>query len=90
MDGAVLLGMANIFVFRFPIVICKEVLVDDGIDIDMMRGFDRGADKTGFMSFSVDREGTEKFLGLVKGFFDGEGPLDPVDRGVDFFQPRES
>ena len=90
MDGMVLLSMDNILVLRFPIIIRKEVLVDDGVDVDVTQGFDGGADETGFVLFSVNREGTEKFLGLVKGFFDGEGPLSPVDRGVDFLQPRES
>ena len=52
--------------------------------------FDGGPGKVRFMLFSVNREGAEKLLGLVEGFFDGEGPVDPVDCGVDFFQPRES
>ena len=42
------------------------------------------------MAFGVSGEGTEQFLGLVKGFFDGYGLVDPVDGGVDVFQPRES
>ena len=44
----------------------------------------------GLMSFGISGEGTEQFLGLVKGFFDGNGLLGPVDRGVGVFQPRES
>ena len=83
-------GTDNAFVLHFPIVVCKEVLVNNGIDIGVMWGFHRRVDETRFMLFSVDREGTEKFLGLIEGFFDGEGFLDPVDHGVDFFQPRES
>ena len=66
------------------------MLVDDRIDIDMTWGFDGGMGETGFVSFSVNREGTAKFLGLVEGFSDGEGLFDPIDRGVDFFQPRKS
>ena len=89
-DGTVLSGMDNVFAFCFPIVVCKEVLVDDSIDVGVMRGFDRGVDETRFVSFSVSGKGTDKFLGLVEGFFDGEGPLDPIDRGIDFLQPGES
>ena len=87
MDGAVLSGTDNVFVFSFPIVVCKEVLVDDSVDVSVAWGFGRRADETRFVSFCVDREGTEEFLGLIKGFFDGKGPVDPVDGGVDFFQP---
>ena len=90
MDGTVLSGTDNVFVLHFPIVVCKEVLVNDGIDVGVTWGLYRGTYEPRFVSFSVDREGTEKFLGLVKGFFDEEGPFDPVDCGVDFFQPRES
>ena len=90
MDGVVLSGTDNVFIFHFPIIVCKEVLVDDSIDVGVTWGFDRGANETRFVSFSVDGKGTEKFLGLVKGFFDGEGPLDPVDHGIDLFQPGES
>ena len=89
-DGAVLSGTDNVFVLRFPIVVCEEVLVDNSVDIGVTWEFHRGTDEARFMLFSINRKGTEKFLGLVEGFFDGEGPLDPVDCGVDFFQPRES
>ena len=43
-----------------------------------------------FVSLSVNGERAEDLLGLIEGFFDGEGSFDPVDRGIDFFQPRES
>ena len=66
------------------------MLVDDGIHINMLWGFDRGSYKVGLMSFGVGGEGTEQFLGLVKELLDGNGFLGPVDRGVDVFQPRES
>ena len=66
------------------------MLVGDGIDVGMARGFDRETNKVGFMSFQVDREGTEEFLRLVQGFFDGEGSLNPIDYRVDFFEPGES
>ena len=90
MDSTFLSGMDNVFVLRFPIVVYKEMLVDDGIDIGVMWGFHRGTDEARFMLFSVNRKGTEKFLGLIEGCFDGEGPFDLVDHGFDFFQPRES
>ena len=66
------------------------MLVNDGIHIDMLWGFDRGSYEVGLMSFGVGGEGTEQFLGLVKGFFDGDGLVDPVDGGVDILQPGES
>ena len=56
----------------------------------MARGFGKGVNKVGFMSFRVDGEGTEKFLGLVQGFFVRDGSFDPVDCGVEFFKPGES
>ena len=42
------------------------------------------------MLLSVDGERAEELLGLVEGSLDREGPFDPVDHWVDFFQPRES
>ena len=44
----------------------------------------------GFMTFGIGGEREEEFLGLVEGFFDGDGLVDPVNGGVDVFQPRES
>ena len=89
-DSAVLSGTDNVFIFCFPIIVCKEVLVNDSVDVGVMQGFDRGSDEMGFVSFSVNKEGAEEFLRLVEGFFDGEGSFNTVDRGIDFFQPRES
>ena len=60
------------------------MLVNNSIDVDVSRGFDGRSDEVGFMSFGVDGEGAEEFLGLVKGFFDGEGFLDPVNCRVKF------
>ena len=87
--GTVLLSTVNVLVLGFPIVVCEEVLVSDSADIGVTRGFDGRAYEAGFMLLSVDGKGTEKFLGLVQGFFDGKGPFNPVDRGVDFFLPGE-
>ena len=61
------------------------MLVDDGIHINVSLGFDRESHEVGFMSFGVGGEGTEQFLGLVKGLLDGNGFLGPVDRGVESF-----
>ena len=83
-------GTADVFILGFPIVIRKEMLIDDGVNVGVSRGFDRWSDKTRFVLLSMYGERAEELLGLVKGFFDGEGPFDPVDRGVDFFQPWES
>ena len=70
--------------------VCKEVLVNDGINIGVSWGFDGGLGEARFMSLGVNREGAEELLRLIEGFIDGKGPFDPVDCGVDFFQPRES
>ena len=82
--------MTYVFILHLPVVVGEEVLVGDGIHINVSWGFDRRSDEVRFMAFSVGGEGTERFLGLIKGFFDGDGFLSPVDRGVDVSQPGES
>ena len=89
-NGTVLSSATDVFVLHLPVIVGEEVLVDDGIHINVSWGFDGGSYEVGFMSFGVGGEGTEQFLGLVKGFLDGNGLLGPVDRGIDVFQPRES
>ena len=86
----ILSGTADVFVLGFPIVIRKEVLIDDSVNVGVLWGFDGWSGKARFVSLSVNRERAEELLGLVEGFLDGKGPFDPVDRGVDFFQPWES
>ena len=86
----ILPGVGDILILGFPVVVYEEVLVDNSINIDVLQGFDRRSSEVGFMSFGVNREGAEEFLGLVEGFLDGEGFLDPVDCGVELLQPRES
>ena len=66
------------------------MLVGDSVHINMSWRSDRGSDEVGFMVFGIGRERKEEFLGLVEGFFDRDGLVDPVDRGVDIFQPGES
>ena len=66
------------------------MLVNDSVNVGVTRGFDGGSGEPRFMSLSINREGAEELLGLVKGFFDGEDSFNPVDRGVDFFQPGKS
>ena len=78
-DGAVLSVMADIFVLGFPVVVSKKVLVDNGIDIGMLRGFNRWSGEVRLVSFGIDRERAEKLLGLIERFVDGEGSFDPVD-----------
>ena len=58
-NGAVLSGATNVFVFRFPVVISEEVLVGDGIHINGLWGSDGGSSKVGFMSLGVSGEGAE-------------------------------
>ena len=86
----VLLSASDVFALRLPVVIGEEVLVGDSIHINVSRGFDRRSDEVGLVAFGVGREREEEFLGLVEGFLDGDGPVDPVDRGVDVFQPGKS
>ena len=66
------------------------MLVGDSVYVNVSRGFDRGSNEVGFMAFGVGGEREEEFLGLVKGFLDGDGLVDPVNGGVDVFQPGES
>ena len=82
--------MSDVFIFGFPIVIRKEVLVNDGVNVDVSQGFDGGSGEARFVSLGVYGERAKELLRLVKGFLNGKGPFDPVDHGVDFFQPRES
>ena len=89
-DGAVLSGAANILVLSFPVIIHEEMLINDGVNVGVSRGFNRWSGKVRFMLSGINGEGAKELLGLVEGFLDGEGSFDPVDRGVDFFQPRES
>ena len=86
----ILLGTGDVLTLRLPVVVGEEVFVGDGIYIDMSWGFDGGSDEVGLMAFGISREREEKFLGLVKGFFDGDGFVSPVDGVVDIFQPGKS
>ena len=89
-DGAILPGVRDVLTLGFPVVVGKEVLIYNGIDVSVSWGFNGWSEEAGFVSLSLDGERAEKFLGLVEGFFDGEGLFDPVDQGVDLFQPRKS
>ena len=71
--------MADVFVLGFPVIVGEEVLVNDGVHIDVSWGFNGGSSEVRLMLFSVDRERAEQLLGLVEGFFDGNGSLSPVD-----------
>ena len=79
-----------VFTLGLPVIVGEEVFVGDGIYVDMSWRFDGGSDEMGFVVFGISGEREEEFLGLVKGFFDGDGLVDPVDGGVDIFQPGES
>ena len=65
-------------------------MVGDSVHVNVSWRFDRGSNEVGFVAFGVGGEREEEFLGLVKGFFDRDVFVDPVDRGVDVFQPGES
>ena len=86
----VLFGTGDVFALRLPVVVGEEVLVGDSVYIYVSWGFDGGADEVGFMAFGVGGEREEKFLGLVKGFLNRDSFVDPVDGGVDIFQPGKS
>ena len=66
------------------------MVVGDSVHVYVSWEFDGGADVVGFMAFGVGGEREEKFLRLVEGFLNGNGLVDPVDGGVDIFQPGES
>ena len=87
-DGTVLSGAAYILVFSFPVVICEEMLINDGVNVGVSWGSDGWSGQARFIS--INGEGAEELLGLVEGFLDEEGSFHPVDCGVDFFQPGES
>ena len=84
-DRAVLFSTGDVFALRFPVVVGEEVLVSDGVYIYMSGGFNGGADKVRFVAFGVSREREKKLLRLVKGLFDRNGFVDPVDGGVNIF-----
>ena len=85
-----MLGAGDVFTLGFPVIVGEEVFVGDGIYVDMSWGFDRRLDEMGFVTSGIGREREERFLGLVKGFFDRDGLVSPVDGGVDIFQPGKS
>ena len=89
-DGTILFGAGDVVTLGLPIIVGEEMFVGDGIYVDMLWGFDGGSDEVGLVAFGISREREERFLGLVKGFFDGDGLVSPVDGGVDIFQPGES
>ena len=89
-DSTILFGASDVFALCLPVVVGEEVLVGDGVHIYVSWGFDGGADEMGFVAFGIVGEQEEEFLGLVKGFFDRDGLVDPIDGGVDIFQPGKS
>ena len=64
--GVVLSGTSEVFVLSCPVVIHEEVLVNDGINIGVLRGFNGGLSEARFLSLGVNREGAKEFLGLIK------------------------
>ena len=85
-----MLGAGDVLALRLPVVVGEEVLVGDSVYINVSWGFDRGANEMGLVSFGISGEREKEFLGLVKGLFDRDGLVDPVDGGVDIFQSGES
>ena len=61
-DSTVLPGVADVFVLSFPVVVGEEVLVIDGIYINMSWGFNGGLSEVRFVSFGVNGEGAEESL----------------------------
>ena len=61
-DGAILLGTGDVFALGFPIVIGEEVLVGDGVHVNVSWGFDRGSSEVGFVAFGISGEREEEFL----------------------------
>ena len=79
-----MLGAGDVLILSFPVVVGKEMLIYDGVHVGVSWRFNGGSGEARFVSFSINGEGAEEFLGLVKGFLDGEGSFDPVDRGIEF------
>ena len=55
----ILLGAGNVFAFRLPVVVGEEVMVGDGVHINMSGRSDRGSNEVGFMSFGIRGEREE-------------------------------
>ena len=86
----VLSSTNDVLVLSFPLVIGEEMLVSDSVYVYVSWGFDGGADEVRLVVFGVGGEREKKLLRLVEGLFDRDGFVDPVDGGVDIFQPGES
>ena len=89
-NGVILPSACDVLILGFPVVAGKEVLVYDGVHIGVLWAFNGGSGEARLVSLSINGEGAEELLGLVEGLLDGEGSFNPVDRGIDVFQPRES
>ena len=81
-NGVILLGVGDVLILGFPVVVGEEMLIYDGVHVGVLWGLNRGSGEVRFVLFSVNGEGAEEFLGLVEGFLDGEGSFNPVDRGI--------
>ena len=55
MDGTILPGMGDIFILGFPVIVGEEVLVYNGIDVGVSRGFNSWSSEARFMSLSFYR-----------------------------------
>ena len=66
-DGVVLSGTAYILVLGFPVIIHEEMLINNGVNVGVLWGFDGWSGKVRLMSLSINGEGAKELLGLVKG-----------------------
>ena len=55
-NGAVLSGVVYVLVLCFPVIVGEEVLVSDGIHVNVSWGFDRRSDEMRLVAFGVGGE----------------------------------
>ena len=58
-DGAVLSGTTDVFALCLPVIVGEEVLIGDGIHVDVLQGLNGGMGEVGFMPFGGGGEGAE-------------------------------
>ena len=58
-DGTVLSGTTYVFILCLPVIVGEEVLVGDGVYVNVSWGFDRGSGEVGLVAFGVGGERKE-------------------------------
>ena len=58
-NGAVLSGVAYVFILRLPVIVGKEVLIGGGVYVNVSWGFNSRPDEVRFVAFSIGGEQEE-------------------------------